>query len=195
MTEQQTSTDQASDEGQSQADSQRGTDQTQTTEQTSESTQRTEQTEVKDLPGWAQKVIRDARKDAESHRKRVQEFEDAQKTESERQAEALKAATERAASLEQRIRDANARSVVADAASKAGAISPGLMYRAVRDDLEFDDDGNPVNAADVIDALKQSEPDQFRAAGGSGDGGRGNESTNRSQRGLNDLLRQLSDAR
>lgn len=143
------------------------TDDSQRTDQASEPST------IDSLPDWAKKEIRSLRKEAGTYRTRVKEFEDAQKTEAERQAEALKAAEERATQFEQRFRDANARTAVTDAATKAGAVAPSLIYRAVRDDLQFDDDGNATNIAEVLDALKASEPQVFRAAGGSGDGGQG----------------------
>lgn len=171
-TEQQASDEQTSDDEQSQADSQHGTDQQQATEQTSELK------EVKDLPAWAQKQIRDARKDAEKARTRVQEFEDANKSELDKREDARKAAEDRATAAEQRLRDANARSAVTDAATKANAISIKAVYALIRDDLGFDDDGEPMNVADLLAQAKKDEPQLFKASNGSVDGGK-ETSTNR----------------
>lgn len=186
-TEQQASTEQTSGDEQSQADSQRGTVQSKATEQTSEPK------EVADLPSWAQKQIRDARKDAEKARARVSEFEDANKTELEKRDDALKASDERATAAEQRLRDANARSAVTDAATKANATSTRAVYALIRSDLEFDDEtGEPTNVTALLKAAQKDEPSLFRASNGSGDGGAGGGAGGDSnvKTDLNTLLRQ-----
>ena len=128
---------------------------------------------------------------------KVQSYEDASKTEAERQAEALKAAQDRATNLEQRVRDLTAQTVVTDAARTAGAVAPSLIYRAVRGDLEFDEDGNPTNVDAVLADLKKSTPEVFRAAGGSGDGGKGTSTNTPIDRkaALNQAIRQELGAR
>ena len=182
-TAQQTASEQTSGDEQSQADSQRGTVQSKAPEQTSEPK------EVADLPSWAQKQIRDARKDAEKARARVSEFEDANKTELEKRDDALKAADERATAAEQRLRDANARSAVTDAATKANAISTRAVYALIRSDLEFDDEtGEPTNVTALLKAAQRDEPSLFRASNGSGDGGAGGDPNAKPD--LNALLRQ-----
>ena len=181
-TEQQASTEQTSGDEQSQADSQRGTVQSKATEQTSEPK------EVADLPSWAQKQIRDARKDAEKARARVSEFENANKSEIQKRDDALKASEQRATAAEQRLRDANARSAVTDAATKANATSTRAVYHLIRSDLEFDDDGEPTNVAALLKAAQRDEPSLFRASSGSGDGGAGGDPNAKPD--LNALLRQ-----
>lgn len=136
--------------------------------------QASEPTRVEDLPKWVQDEIKAARKEAATYRTKVKTYEDAQKTEAEKQAEALEAANSRTATLLARVRDLTAQSAVTEAAREAGAIEPALIYRAVRGDLEYDDDGNPTNVAAVLADLQKTAPSVFRAAGGSGDGGRGN---------------------
>lgn len=125
----------------------------------------------------ALKAERDARKKAERDLKalntRLAELENAGKSEDEKRAQALKAAEERATAAESRYRTAIGRAAVTDAASKAGAISTKAVYALIRDDIDFDDDGEPTNIAALIAAAKKDEPQLFRAAGGSGDGGRG----------------------
>jgi hypothetical protein len=58
-----------------------------------------------------------------------------------------------------RLRDARD-GVIAELAG-AGARSPELLFSAVIGDLEFNDAGQPVNAAALIGHLKRSYPEQF----------------------------------
>lgn len=182
MTEQTANAAQADAAATSQADT-ASDDQPQRTDQASEPTS------VDDLPKWVRDEIKAARKEAATYRTRVKEFEDAQKTEAERQAEALQAAEARATQYQQRVRDLTAQSVVTDAARDAGAIAPSLIYRAVRGDLEFDDDGNPTNVDAVLADLRKTSPEAFRAAGGSGDGGKGAGLNGKPINTINELLR------
>lgn len=80
----------------------------------------------------------------------------------------------KAEELEARYRTAVASSAVREAAGQAGAISPKAVYALIRDDVQFDDAGEPSNIAELIERAKEDEPQLFRAAGGSGDGGKGN---------------------
>lgn len=162
-----------------------------TTDDTQRDGQAPAPSNVADLPKWVQDELKAARKEAASYRTRVKEFEDAQKTEAQRQQEALEAANGRVATLLTRVRDLTAQSAVTDAAREAGAIEPALIYRAVRGDLEFDDDGNPTNVDAVLADLKASAPSVFRASGGSGDGGRGNGQLAPKQD-INDVLRAMA---
>jgi DNA repair exonuclease SbcCD ATPase subunit len=129
--------------------------------------------------------LRKRLKDAES---KLSQFETANQSEDEKRTQALKAAEERATAAESRYRAAIGRSAVTDAASKAGAISSRAVYALIRDDIEFDDDGEPQNIDALIAAAKKDEPSLFRAAAGSGDGGKGGTTTVTNP---NDLLRSL----
>lgn len=100
-------------------------------------------------------------------------LKDGQKTEFQRLEGERDTYRTKAEELEQRYRSAVASSAVRDAASAAGAISPKAVYAMIRDDVEFDDNGEPTNIADLIAQAQQDEPQLFRASGGSGDGGRG----------------------
>lgn len=84
-----------------------------------------------------------------------------------------KALAERADTAEQKLRSANARVAISEAATKANAISVKAVIALVRDDLEFDDDGEPMNVESLIRQARKEEPQLFRASGGSGDGGKG----------------------
>lgn len=67
-----------------------------------------------------------------------------------------------------------AEAAVAKEASKAKAESPDLIYRLIRDDLDYDDDGAPTNTAELIAALKKAQPKLFGGASATsgGDGGK-----------------------
>ncbi len=141
------------------------------------------------LPPETQAEIRKLRKEAAGYRKKVEEYEASNQTESERQQAALKAAEARAATLETRLRDLSARSAVTDAAAKANAISPRAVYALIKPDLEFDDDGEPTNVDTLIKQAIKDEPDLFRAVAGSGDGGKGNGRATNTGNDLNSLIR------
>lgn len=151
-------------------------------------------TDTDDLGDKGRQAIqreREARKAAEKARadleKRVKAFEDAQKTEAQRQQDALEAAEQRANTFEQRYRGVVTRSAVAEEATKAGAISTNAVYALIRDDITFSDDGEPTNVTKLIAKARDDEPQLFRASGGSGDGGKGNGTTTKQS--LNDLIR------
>jgi uncharacterized protein YhaN len=139
------------------------------------------------LPPETQAEIRKLRKEAATYRKKAEEYENLTKTEAERRESALKAAEDRAATLEARLRDLSARSVVTEAATKANALSSRAVYALIQSDLEYDDTGNPTNVDALVKQAIKDEPQLFRASAGSGDGGKGNGQPNTQS--LNDLLR------
>ena len=145
------------------------------TDQTTDAT--TEGDDLGDKGHAALKAERDARKKAERDlkalRARLDDLENAGKSEDEKRAAALKAAEDRATAAESRYRAAIGRAAVTEAASKAGAISSKAVYALIRDDIDFDDDGEPTNIDALVAAAKKDEPGLFRAAAGSGDGGKG----------------------
>ena len=143
------------------------------------------------LPPETQKEIKALRKEAATYRKRAEEYESRNLTELEKRDAALKAAEDRATQLETRLRDLSARSAVTDAAAKANAKHPTLIYRAVKDDLAFDDEGNVTNVDAVLKALKAEAPDLFPAANGSADGGKGNGQATSTQS-INDVFREMA---
>ena len=156
---------------------QRDADVQDATDQQTDSTQTTEADDLGEKGTAALKAERDARKKAERDlkalRTRLDELENAGKSEDEKRQAALKAAEDRATAAESRYRAAIGRAAVTDAASKAGAISAKAVYALIRDDIDFDDDGEPTNIDALVAAAKKDEPSLFRAAAGSGDGGKG----------------------
>lgn len=145
------------------------TDDSQRTDQASEPST------IDSLPEWAKKEIRSLRKEAGTYRNRVKEFEDAQKTEGERQAEALKAAEDRAKTFEQRYREAQGRISLTQAASAIPNVyDSDTVADLAMSHLEYDDNGQPTNVSEAIDKVRELRPRLFPSSGGSGDGGRGN---------------------
>lgn len=166
MTDTEGTATQADADAQSQADT------------TSTQTQRDTQAESPDTA--ALDDLKKVRSEAASLRKRLKDaeakladLENAGKSESDQIAAKLTAAEERATAAESRYRVAVGRAAVTDAATKAGAISPKAVYALIRDDIDFDDDGEPTNIGDLIAQAKKDEPQLFRAAAGSADGGKG----------------------
>ena len=95
----------------------------------------------------------------------------------------------RLAKLEQdntTLRDTNrtnaAREAITEAAKKAGAPDPGVIWKMVRAEVEYDDDTNePVNVADLVNAQKADHPDLFKIKPGKADqgGGQSNSGTSK----------------
>lgn len=101
--------------------------------------------------------LRKRLKDAEA---RVSEFEAANQTDDEKRTRELTALQERADRAEQALRKANGRTAVH---AKAGnAVSAEALYRYVKDDIEFGDDGEPTNIDDLITSARESEPSMFQ---------------------------------
>ncbi len=113
---------------------------------------------------------KNADRDLKAIRTELETIKNAGKSDEERRDADLKTAQARADAAEQRLQTANARVAVTDAATKANATSINAVFALVRDDLEFDDEGEPTNVAELIAKAKRDEPTLFRAASGSGDG-------------------------
>lgn len=188
MTEQQASGEQTSNEEQSQADLQQGADEQQESRQTQDSQ---ESREITDLPDWAQKIIRDERKESAKYRKQVKGFEDAEKSELQRLTDATSEWESKYSELESKYRNTIAEREFIRAATEAKAVAPRTLFRAYKSDIEFDDDGNVTNLSDVIDRARADEPGLFRSTGGDGDGGKGRPTPTGNN--MNDLFRTLAE--
>lgn len=107
--------------------------------------------------------LRKRLKEAEA---KVSEFETATQSDEERRSAELTSLQERAAKAEERLRIANG---LNQTLSKAGnAIDGEVLYRYIRDDITFDDDGSPENIDDLIAQARESKPTLFQR--GSADG-------------------------
>ena len=67
------------------------------------------------------------------------------------------------AELRAAVRLADARASLTTELGKSGARSPGLLFEAVKGDVQFDDEGRPQNVAALIDRLRRQYPEQFGA--------------------------------
>lgn len=146
------------------------------------------------LPKETQDEIRSLRRENAKHRKALKEHEDAQKTDLERltgERDEFKTEYER---LVSELRDLKSQGAFVEAASKANARAPKTLYRAYRDALEYDDDGNVTNLEAVIAAAKADEPELFKPATGTSDAGRPGDSPG-GTRNVNDLLREMAGQR
>jgi hypothetical protein len=178
------------------SDNQGTTDQASTsaTDQASTSTDQSSQGQapatVKDLPEWAQKEIRDARREAADNRTKLQKIEDRDKTD-------LQKAIDRATELEKlhgetvtQLQHERAERLVVTAAGKANAVRPDAVYRLIRDDLEFDEDGKAKNIDAAITSARKEYPELFRASAGSGDGGKNGDTPKDKNEAMNQFIRQ-----
>ena len=139
---------------------------------------------------------KNADRDLKAIRTELDTIKNAGKSEEERRDADLKTAQTRADAAEQRLQTANARVAVTDAATKANATSIKAVFALVRDDLEFDDEGEPTNVAELIATARKDEPTLFRASSGSGDGGKGaNDRSSPEKQDLNSLFRTLASQR
>lgn len=77
--------------------------------------------------------------------------------------------------LEERLRVHEAKDSVVAAAKVAGFSNPEKIYRLVKDDLSFDDEGKPDNVKDLITIAKKDYAEELTASKGRGsaDGGAG----------------------
>ena len=72
------------------------------------------------------------------------------------------------------LRQRDARDTLSRALASAGARSPELLFEAAKTSLQFTDEGELANAADLVDALRLKFPEQFgRPTPASIDGGAG----------------------
>ena len=65
------------------------------------------------------------------------------------------------ASLQTRLKQLEARGDVTAALRSAGARSPELLFEAVKNSLQFDDNGSVENAEAAVVEMKRKYPDQF----------------------------------
>ena len=119
-----------------------------------------------------------ARKESEKAAKALQDRLDAIE---ERDQTDLEKAQSRVTELEKHYGEATtqlqqerAEKAIRDAAASAGARADRLpsVYRLVRDEVEFGDDGKPSNVAALIEQAKTDAPEFFQRVSGSGDGGK-----------------------
>ena len=123
---------------------------------------------------------------------KYQELEDAGKSATERLEDERDRYKTEAERLTDELRNVRSESAFLEAAREARARAPKTLFRAFRDQLEYDKAGNPTNIAEVIAAAKDDEPDLFHAATGSSDAGRRGDGTGTSLD-ANWLFRELAE--
>ncbi len=149
-----------------------------TTVEATETTTTTETTEEVFDKDRAMATIQAQREAEKTLKRELKEARDeAKKLAKDREADEAKTRTaeERLAALEEQLANGNtrvAKQALRAAAAAAGAIYPEDIPRLVSGEVEFDDDGEPTNADDLVEALKKSKPALFGTARpGSADGG------------------------
>lgn len=132
--------------------------------------------------------LRPFEKEARRLEKELKAIKDAELSETERLKQTLEERENELAQYRTEIRTNRAREAAVQAA--ANAINPEAIWRMVRSDVTYDDDGNPENLAELVSAVKADMPELFRSPNGSADGGVGSGASTAMD--LNDALRSLS---
>jgi DNA repair exonuclease SbcCD ATPase subunit len=134
---------------------------------------------------------REARKQLEKDLKAIRTELSTVKNGSKTEAERLQALEAEKGELSRKLRERDARDTVLDAARKAGASDPTVVYRYLKSDLDIDDDGEVKNLKTLIDDAKTTAPQLFRAATGKADAAAGKESQPKPT-GMTALIRQAA---
>lgn len=153
------------------ADTQSGEQNSQETETPNADEQESQPTGFDALPKETQNEIKNLRRENAGYRTKVKGFEDASKTELEKVAGERDDFATKLQASEDRYRASTARASVIEAATKVNARSPQAVYALARDQITFDDEGKATNVETVVKAIQNDEPDLFRKANGTADGG------------------------
>lgn len=139
---------------------------------------------------------RDARKAADKLakdlQKRLTDIENSGKSESDKLAARLEALEKDYQAKTKALAERDARDAVKDAAKKAGAPDTDLVYRVLKSDLDYDEDGEVTNLKDLIDDLKQTTPHLFKAKAGAADAGNGTRQSANGGATMTQLIRQAA---
>jgi hypothetical protein len=128
--------------------------------------------------------------------KQVNDAKNAGKPENEQlQSKLDQAETDKADALT-KLQEKSGRAAVIEAAVKAGSPKPDLVYRLVKDALDFDDDADVTNLTTVMAEARKDAPELFRSSTGKGNGGSRDESDRKSGSGsMNSWIRQAAGVR
>jgi hypothetical protein len=116
---------------------------------------------------------RKLRSEANSLRKRLKEYEDADKSESEKAAQRLKDLEEALASERTRGQTLALQMSTFNVARKLGFRNPEIAYRLLGSEVEFAEDGSPKNVESLLKAIAQAEPYLVNSTTDYGGGPRG----------------------
>lgn len=139
------------------------------------------------VKAYLEKVRKDVQKDRQEAaryrternalQQKVTEMERAGETEDEKAQRERQERDARLERLEAENRDLKVGAVVRDEATKAKAHNPARVWGLIKDQVETDDDGQPVNVADLLADLKRTDPYLFRRTEGDAGAGKGGESS------------------
>lgn len=110
----------------------------------------------------------DNRKKLAAAEARLKELDDAKLGETERLKKQADEATAKATAAETRARTSLSKASVLMEAQKANLVDPDLAFTLLKDAVEFDDEGNPTNAAALVAKLAKEKP--FLVSTGTGGG-------------------------
>jgi hypothetical protein len=135
-----------------------------------------------DWPQEARELIRKLRIEARGSGKRaaeaerqLEEIRESQMTEADKIAKRAGDLEEKNKELDRRLRNQAIKDAFREAGREAGAKNPERLWRLIdRDAIEFDPNGEPINATSLIAELRQTDPYLFEPRRGKGgvDGGR-----------------------
>lgn len=159
--------------------------------------QATTQEQQAPKPDSANKLIKDFVKErgltVEELIEKFTSFEDANKSDREKLETELNRYKTEAESATKELREFRAREALRDAVNALPNVyDPSTVVDLAMSLVEYDDSGQPANIEDALATLKERRPKLFPAAAGSGDGGKGGNSTTDTD--LNTLLRQMAKA-
>lgn len=101
-------------------------------------------------------------KERDAQAKRLKEIDDANKSELERAQERANELEAEKRALETRVQEQASRTAIERAAAKAGARRPDQIYKlADLGKLEFEEDGTPKNAEEVVAEVQGDSPELF----------------------------------
>lgn len=139
---------------------------------------------------------RDARSGAEKQAKdlasKLASIESSGKSESEKLAARLEALEKDNAVKSRAIQERDAKDAAIALAGGSKNDSAGVVWMAIKSDVEYDDAGQPTNLRTLIDTMKRDAPQLFRPVTGKGDGGAGNTSKPDSSTNMNNWIRQTA---
>lgn len=106
-----------------------------------------------------QRELKEARREAAQYRTKVRTYEDAQKTETERNAERIAELEQKLAASETRAQEQRLQMASFAAARKLGFRNPEIAHRLLNGaDVEFAEDGSPRNVETLLAAIAKAEP-------------------------------------